>query len=377
MKIGIALLILFSFCLGCKDPSFQVQGEGSMEAPSLSSLNNDSYFSIVADQDMKSEQVQFSTESYLRALRRASLKLVGRDPSSRELGIVQNDKTKYSEVIQSYLDSEEFISQMRIFFQGNFEMEGMENGVNFDEPTNLALHLISEDKDFRKILTAKECYANDLTPIPCSSFSTTKDQEEQAAGALTTQAFLQKWTSAFNFERTSKAFQLFTCKQYPDTTDAGLEPAQISTAKKEFNCTTCTPACYTCHKSMNSSAALFYNFDRQGMFNRSPSSAVATRTDTGEVSTVADVLVADVTPQYHGKELGSLQDYGRALSESRSFRDCLTQRMVSLVLGSSPEDPVPAPMQIVRDRLSWNGFRVKNLLFEIVTHPSFLKRDEI
>jgi len=347
------------------------------EATSLSSLDNESYFQMVANEDLRGETVVYSTEAYTRALRRASLKLVGRDPSAEELTSIQNDKAKYSEVIQSYLDSEDFLRQMKIFFQGNFEMKGMENGVNLDEPTNLALHLIKSDRDFREILTSKDCYSNDLKPIPCSSFSSLKDQEEQASGALTTQAFLKKWSSPFNFRRTSKAFQLFTCGQYPDATDRGLEPAQISSRVKEFNCTTCAPACYTCHRSMNSSAALFYSYDRNGKFNRSPSSAVATRTDTGQISTLSDVLADNVTPEYHGEKLEALKDYGHQLSRSRKFRDCLTQRMVSLMLGTSPTEPVPASMQIVRDRLSWNGFRVKNLLLEIVTHPSFIKREEI
>lgn len=367
-KIILSLILASVFIMGCNS---EHQTRGLNE---LSSEEAHGYFSLIANENWANQDQTLNVEDYSKALRVASLKLMGQDPTIEELSQVLQGKNAYERIVRSYIESPNFLNQMKKYFQGVFEMTGTSNGINYDEPTNLALHLIKTNGDFRDILRSTSCYDNNLTEIPCSAFASSAEAKDQAAGAITTRAFLQKWSAAFNFRRVAKTFKIFACKEYPDVDDPGLEMDQVSDKVKGFNCTTCQPACYSCHRNMNPRAALFYKFDVNGVFNLNPNSSEVTKTDTGAASTLADILKDGAAPVYHGKSLSKLRDYALYLSKSRHFKNCTAQRFSNFMLGTSEVNTLPGAFQSVRDRLSWNGFKIKDFVFDLVTHPEFIKR---
>jgi hypothetical protein len=328
--------------------------------------------------DIGRVQNEYSKPELEKALRVFSQTLFNRDPRSEEMTQLTSGVDGYSRVIEAMLKSGEFNDGLRSYFRNVFQMTGVENGVNLDEPSNLAVYLATNDLDFRRILTETECYDNSLRAIQCTSFSTALDVKKLGAGVLTTRAFLSKWASAFNFRRVSRAFSLFACSEYPDGRDQGLTPAEISDKIKPFNSLTQNPVCYNCHRNMNPRAALFYQFDRKGIFNLNPNPSVAageiSLTDTGAASTVDDVLKPGVKPKYNGKLVANLREYALEFSKSQAFRDCLAQRLVNLMMGRSASQRVSAEMQDVRDNVEYNEFKIRRILHEIALHPGFVRR---
>lgn len=366
----IALAWMMSAC------TKNFQAAGTAGDGSLSLMSNDDAFNYLASAHKNEIQAQsetFNSENLRKALRRAALNLVGREPLATEYTTGTQDLTHYQNVIQKYLDSQEFIDNQRSYFQKMFEMQGQSDGINFDEPTNLALYLIKNNMDFRQILQADFCVDNNLNKISCSAFKNPSDQTTQAAGIVTTRAFLITWARAFNFRRVNHMYEELACSEFPDTSDAGMALPTISDRVKTFNCTNCSPACYSCHRSLNARASLFYKFDLNGFYNLNPSNSVATQTDTGAVSTVADLLNNNATPVYHGVKLTNLRSYATRLSHSRKFRNCMAMRMTNLMLGRDAKTTLDPDFQSVRDELSWSGFKMKDALMAIALNPSFIR----
>jgi hypothetical protein len=312
--------------------------------------------------------------------------LLGRDPTQSELTEAGTSFSSYQTVVQSYLNSPTFQTQELVFFNNFYTTAytsiGSNSSIDYNEPANLATYLIVNDIDFRQVLTATYCVQNQnnvLTQVACSTFASNPSlAATNAAGVLTTQAFLSQTTGPFNLHRANAAFQLFACRNFllsPDMRDPGLSVDEISGSIKTFNCNNgsdCNPICYTCHKNMNSRASLFYNYDLNGLYDPNPSPSVQAQTDTGNPSTVADLLVSPAQPAYFGKAVSTLQQYGTLFSQNRDFRDCLAQILTNQMLGGSPTTALEPQLQDIRDHIDLNGYDVKKILLEIAGHPAFV-----
>ena len=337
-------------------------------------------------------QSQYTQAQLQAALRLTSEILINRDPTAAEVqSLSSGNFSTYQTLVKSYLNTPDFQAAQLTYYRNLFGMSGMGtagNGaaINFDEPANLATYLVVNNHDFRESLTATYCVNNNFQQIPCTTFQNPADAATQAAGALTTQAFLQSTIGPFNFHRVNKAFQVFACRNYllaPDTRDPGLSADEISGTVKTFNCTdstACNPVCYNCHKNMNSRAALFYKFDRNGFFNLAPNpdptAGEITQTDatTPTASTLADLLIAPAQSKYHGQVVANLRQYATVFSRNKDFRDCLAQRLSNQLLGQGPMDAMDPAMADIRDHVDLNGFNVRSILLEIAGHPAFVNR---
>ena len=323
-------------------------------------------------------RVLYGESERRKAIRSVSLKLMKRLPASDEIATAAASQEGYDRVLDSYLNSETFASVILEYSKNMFEMgDQVADGVNYNEPANLAAYLAVNDLDFREILKADYCVNDDLEKIECSSFSDSADAQEYAAGAITTQAFLKKWESAFNFRRVSKAFQLFACKEYPDVKDSGLSAEMISESVKEFACSDCSPACISCHRSMNARASLFYTFDRKGQFNPNPdmdpeAGEVTVRDVATEASTVDDLLAEGAEPMYKGVVLKNIRDYAQHLADGKDFRDCVAQRMINFAFGKDSTERAPASLANVRESFGRNGYKIRSVLREVFRSPAYV-----
>lgn len=366
--LPVFLLTLLTGCSAQHNPE---------TSTSLQGFDSQSFFSLLVDSHLegtKSKSSNFSPEDYNKSLRVVSSILLGRNPTPQELLAANEGLSEYTHRIETIVNSDEATESLRQYFHILFNMKGQMNGINYEEPTNLALYLITQDKDFRQILKADHCVDDDLKEIPCSAFTNADQSKELSAGVLTTRAFLVKWTSAFNFVRTAKAFKVFACSEYPDSTDVGLPKDKISTKVKTFDCEDCQTSCYSCHKSMNSRAYLFYDFTVDGRFNLNPPNNMKTKTDTGAVSERDDLLTKGTVPEYHGRKMEKLKDYAHLLADSRKFRDCFATRMVNFMTGVNPNEPINPEFENIRNSFSWNGYKIRQTLIDIATHPSFIRK---
>lgn len=319
-------------------------------------------------------QVRSATaEDRIRAYRRASLIFLKSLPTSDKIEQVRSE-SGYNTAIDELLASEQLISTLREYHQQFFELEGVSGDINYNEPANLAAYLIREDLDFRDILRANYCVNDDLEQIPCSSFNGNVNlTNENAAGAVTTRGFMQKWNSPFAFRRTEHMLKAFACQSYPDESDPGLTEAEISTTQHNFSCTTgCTPQCYSCHRTMNSRASLFYTFDLSGRYNLNPPNNLAIKTDTDQRSTVADLLAPDVVPRYQMRNVEKLKDYALALSNHDKFRSCLAKRVTQFSLGGTLSNDLPPELKDVDLMLTQSGFKLKTFLSDLLRSNAYV-----
>ena len=312
-------------------------------------------------------------EQRQQSFRRASLIFLNQAPTAEQLQKASTE-SGYKQAIEELVDSPEFVEKMRSYHQEFFDMSGQDGNVNMNEPANLASFLVKENIDFRQILRADYCVNNNLEKGNCSSFDNDADLAKQfGAGVVTTQAFLKKWEGAFNFRRTSHMLQAFACHDYPDESDPGLFPEEVSEKVQTFACTDCNPKCYSCHRTMNARASLFYDFDTTGAFNTNPANNVATKRDDGSVSTVADLLNEGVKPRFRQQEVASLKEYAFELTRAPKFRKCLAKRLTLLALGAqSHEGELPILLKDIDQGLIRHQFQLKSFYKELLGSDEYV-----
>ncbi len=165
----------------------------------------------------------YSNDTYVAALRAASLRLRARLPSTADLDNVRaNGRIAYEPIIDRYLDPGQntyLQSQMQGFYQSLFRMAGTISGdtVNYNEPSNLGVYLFLNDRPVQEMMTADYCIGDNLQTTTCSGGT----PQDKRAGVVTSQAFLKTYgkKSKFNFRRTSAMHQIFACGVYEDSTD--------------------------------------------------------------------------------------------------------------------------------------------------------------
>jgi hypothetical protein len=306
------------------------------------------------------------------AFRKASLVLLNRAPSLHEIESVQST-ADYIAAMEAILSSESFLHTMRTYHQQYFELDGSEDGVNYNEPANLATQLISANDDFRKIVTADYCIDDTLNKVACTAFSSLEEQSQNAAGVLTTQAFLKEFSGPFNFKRVKHFFKAFACKEYPDVSDPGLPEAMISESIKPFASESGGIHCYSCHKSMNSRASLFYQFNINGQFDLNPSIELSTKTDTGSVSTIADLLEAEAVPEFRGLPVDKVQDLAKEFVNHSDFADCLSKRFINFLRSQDAGAELSAEDKAAQSLLESNQFRIRDFLFSYLTSGAYVE----
>ncbi len=360
MRIRLLLVILFCSL-----------GLISCNGGHLSSSEQNSEASVV--DPGPTELATVSPEDRQRAYRRASLIFLEKAPTQEELQAVAT-QAGYNLAIEGLVENTQFVNKIKSYHQNFFDLEGSMDGINYNEPANLAAYLFKENLDFREILKADYCIKDDLTKGPCSSFGGSEElAKENAAGVVTTQAFLKKWEGPFNFRRSSHMLQAFACHDYPDDSDSGLFPEEISEDVHTFACTDCNPKCYSCHRTMNARSSLFYKFDTTGAFNTDPSMAVAIKRDDGNVSTVSDLLKEGVKPRYRQQEVSSLKQYATELTRTPKFRKCLAKRLTLLSLGATThEGNLPLLLEQVDSLLIRHQFQIKNFYKELLGSDEYV-----
>lgn len=312
-------------------------------------------------------------EQLQQSFRRASLIFLEKAPTQEELEKA-GSPSGYRKSIDELVDSPQFVQKIRSYHQDYFDMSGTDGDVNMNEPANLASFLFKENLDFRQILRADYCVNDSLEKGNCSSFDNDAElAKEFGAGVVTTQAFLKKWEGAFNFRRTSHMLQAFACHDYPDESDPGLFPEEVSEKVQTFACTDCNPKCYSCHRTMNARASLFYDFDTTGAFNTSPGNNVATKRDDGTVSTVADLLNEGVKPRFRQREVANLKEYAFELTRAPKFRKCLAKRLTLLALGAqSHEGELPTLLKDIDQGLIRHQFQLKSFYKELLGSDEYV-----
>ena len=337
---------------------------------------------IKQDNDDKRNQALanlYTADDLQKALRAAALKLVSRNPTDPEIAQARKGLSEYSKVVRTYLQDPKFVDVMRAYFRDAMQMAGVVGAINYNEPSNLLTYIVANDLDYRESITATYCVDDTLNKAAsCAAFSKPGQGsvEEFGAGVLTTQAFLEKWKSAFNFRRTNRAFQTFACQEYPNKADTGMRVEHISGTIATFNATAGEPVCFNCHKSINPVASLFYKFDRKGFLNNNPSMNLADNEVTQrvklEVSSIDDILVGNPQATYHNEPIDTVRDYAKLFANNKLFRNCVAQRFTNFIFGNDHMEKLPAELDYLNDKVIDNGYKIRPLPEEVLKSRLFV-----
>ena len=381
-----------------------------------------------------------TAEDYVQGLRKVkTLMLDNPVLSASELQVTSENE--YKDFIQSYLNDPQSTKRVVQFYQLLLQLEGAMTITNFenpslnavidnDEPSSLAGYLYQNDLDFRGILTADYCVSNLGSGLIPKANCTTQGRrnlnfdnannpafwvessmpQDMRAGALSTQAFLNRFNGALDFRRPAAAREYFLCRNYPDpeenegwTKDNDqLHPFYYTPAGADLDC-------QGCHQTLNKVRGFFTGFGRYGevlmgqsaarLDNRLPFTVPARTINYVEASTIAlpdyTTIYGKTTteafePQvssYHGNSISTyraslssplypkLSDYGRILSESPYFAECTAQRFYNLALGINQNinNRLPSAMkEKLIPALENSNFNLKTLLLEIFSSSDFL-----
>src|SRR5205807_5328585 len=115
----------------------------------------------------------FSHETYAAALESASLKLRGAPADTSDFHrVLSEGRVAYEQVIDAYLDpasNGQLGGKLKDFYRSVFQVTappGSPDGLNYDDPANLAAFVAVNRLQVRAIVTADFCVANDLTIYP-------------------------------------------------------------------------------------------------------------------------------------------------------------------------------------------------------------------
>ena len=329
----------------------------------------------------KAEDPSLFTADELRAATFSASKiLLQRLPTDEELANAAEGAAAYEEVLRGYLKDPAFIDTMRNYHNTFFEMAGAAAGVNYNEPTNLALKIIRDDLDYRQIVLAKYCVNDALNEVPCSTFGGNASlQAEHASGILTTQGFLYKWKHNFNFRLVGKAFRVLACAEYPDGSDSGLDAADLGNDEGRRNFANSDTSggltnCYSCHRTINARTVPYFSYDRNGLYTTNKDTSTPHPDQGVSNAKISQLLQGGVTPTYHGKPLTKVRDYAEGIVATNRFKTCMVQRFRSFVFGKSHLEPLPEAMENLVYNVEANKFNVREVLVDIMTHPLFVKR---
>ncbi len=400
-------------------------------------------FSSKTNEQPEEVEPTISSAEYVQGLRKAKTLLLDL-PVLTAAELEVDSVSSYRTFIQSYLDDNRSTKRIIQFYQQLLQLEGSRTVTNFentsfnividdDEPASLAGYLYQNEMDFREILTADYCVnkiENGLTlKSDCVSrgrrvlnsdnlinpafYGRTTVPMEMRAGAISTQAFLARFSGALNFRRPAAAREYFLCRNYPDAEEnEGWTEANGQLHPFYYTPDGGDQDCQSCHQTLNKVRGFFTGFGPLGEIQMGQTAA---RLDTGQDSPVtprtintveaatlslpdyqnlygksSTMAFEEVLSSYHGQEITSydinlalatnplypkLADYGRILSESPAFAECTAQRFYNLAMGINQNINNRLPDRIRQhliNQLENNNFNLKVLLIEILSSTDFL-----
>lgn len=232
------------------------------------------------------------------------------------------------------------------------------------------------DADVREIFLADYAFVTPelakLYGIPGATsglLKATLPAEQKRSGILGAAAFLARFahpartspTRRGNFIKTA-----FLCQEVPspppgvDTTIPTDDPSKPLTMKQKLESHMKDDTCKSCHKLMDPIGFALENYDPIGAFRT---------TDKG--------LPIDSTGSVVGfGDFASARDIGALLSEDPAATSCMIRNLYRNSMGHIESEGEMPAIEELEEAFAGSGYRVKDLLLELVANPAFQLVDE-
>jgi hypothetical protein len=351
--------------------------------------------------------------------------------SGRSDGTELDPQALYGTFVQGYInDTPRFTRQMMQYWRDTLRMGGSIQGVvanttatmmavNLELAPNFATRLTVEGKDMRLLFTQDKNTCPAYTPAT-GAFADGSCQtasglaEGSHAGILTHPAFLAQYYGSMGFRRVRLVQELFACHKFPaeftktptlengvlytspwpkESISSAIKPPTL--AQRTIRNTTTTPKnsaipvaqykyvsfdslCVSCHGTINHVAPLFMNFDATGFLRATP--MVQVPIDDNPFAQISDYLPAGAQQTYWRKDVPTpdLKTLGQAVAADPDMAQCMITRAWNNAFSKADvvNDLAVVPDVVVKDLTDAfvkDGYNLKRALYQIYTHPNFIR----
>jgi len=329
---------------------------------------------------------------------RLSIDLRGIHPSEDDLKAIDADPDSYAQFVDQYLYDPLFLGQMEDLYNivvrtrtGDAwydpEMAGLTQPY-FEvaesvgsEPLKLIAHVIDQDLPFSEILLADYTIANEVVadmwgleyPDGLEGWQKlTYDDGRPMAGVLSTTSLWTRYPSAglnANRHRANNLSRMFLCDDYltRPVTFTEAQIAELSDGGDANEVIATTPACQSCHSTLDPIAAHFFGFwweaDPEDM-------AAMTSYNPGDEGLYAGQTSGQ--PGWYGQPTGTLRDLATALANDERFYDCTVQTVVEGLTQRTTTDFDWNLMQAHKDAFVGSNLNFRELVRSVVSSDSYL-----
>lgn len=349
--------------------------------------------------------------SYSEALRTASLKLLGKMPSLKEIEDIRlspNPKMTYEAKVDEYLASPRFAARMIELWKNTFRSGGAAMGAipNRDGAPNFAAKLIAEGLDYRLMFTASsgtcptfDAATGTFTAADCANGPLT-------AGVLSDAGLMYQYASALGFRRTRFIQETFTCRKlpaewsstpipkgagsytspWPFNSIATIEnPDTVVDGRIAFQDTTAA-ICANCHTTMNHRTPLFAVYDDMGKYVAPTMDAdgieqysVVVPIEGSPPAKRSDYLIpGEITAWKFGKPAPTIVEFGQQMAADDEVARCAVVRMWNYAFskGDAVYDLGDVPDSVIGtlvNNFKADGYNLRNTLRAVFVHDDFVR----
>ncbi len=282
--------------------------------------------------------------SNVACLRKAALDLTERGPSAQEIDSVKSGAKSLGEVVDEYLSTPAFSDISLHWFLDKFEPTALvPASADKQEPARIAQYLITNDIDFRELVTAEYSVGTDMTRRPIGP---------TAAGILSTQTYLSAYTGLENRNWGGQVIRGLTGVVLVPVSEV---PDDIDSSKPGL---AANPACAGCH--VNPIYGVDYAASFHDCYNDSglPISGCVRQNDS----------------QFLGQTGRTLADLGRILAASVEWRAMMIQTFYSNLGGRQIGKNETAQYRNYERQWIAADYKPKTLIKHIVTSSQYCSR---
>jgi hypothetical protein len=331
---------------------------------------------------------------YNHALRTASLKLVLALPTLeqvRKVELAPDPRVAYEAELDAMFVDARFRRRMLKFWRDAMRQGGgaAEDRPSRDTAPAFAARIVVEERRFSELFTAttNNCPGYDeatdtFVDGECDSGAPVQ------AGVLTNPGAMHHLYSGMALHRVRWLQEVFVCGAFPaEHTESPIEIdgkqyaapwpiASLGTSPINFQDTTNTLICASCHGTMHHIAPLFAYFDAMGRWQ--PTIQVKT---AGDVPTEMSHWLApgETTAWRFGQPVADLAELGRALADDPAVARCAVARLWNFTMSKEdivleqatvPAEVLAPYVQVYHD----SGENLKSVLRTMFTSDDFVRR---
>ncbi len=301
---------------------------------------------------------------------RLSVDLRGVHPSEEELSVIEEEPDLYLAYVDLWLEDPRLEERLREVW--NLRFLARTGEPSYEEPLRLLSWIARHDLPYSELVTADYTMADPgtalLWDIDIPGFGGWEPgryrDDRPMAGVLSMSTLWQRYPSAggnANRHRANAVSRLLLCDDYLDRPIVFTRRSVDDVAEDPEDTVRQTPACQSCHSTLDPLAAHFYGFwgdEYDGLYR--PERELLWMDYTGSA------------PAWYGTPTSNLVELGGLIAEDPRFIDCAVQTAFEGFIQREVGPDDWADVQALRGAFEESGLQLKALIRALVTSDAYL-----